>query len=725
MTMIEKILRSVVLGGVFIIPALALYVASSLFFPYITGKNFAFRIITEIVFCAWIVLALLRPEYRPRKNPFLYTFVAFVAIMAVANAFGAVPSKSFWSNFERMDGWITIFHLLLYYVVMSSTLISEVLWRRWFVTTISVSWLIVGFGLLQLAGLIPIQQGSLRLDATLGNAIYLAIYMYFHIGITAYLWITRSTSSVLTSIFYGSSAAAQTIILFFTATRGTMLALIGAALVTALIALYYSSRSTKVWRGAFAAVACSFLLVGGFMALKDSAFVQKSEPLRRLASISTSETTVTARIMNWGMAFEGFKERPLLGWGQENYNLVFSKYYNPKMYTQEPWFDRVHNIFFDWLVAGGLFGVTAYLLMCLAVLWMVFKLNVTPLEKGILMGLFLGYYFHNVFVFDNLISYVFFFSMAAYISFKYTHQERSEHIAASSRVPADIGPYAAVLATLVASVIVYTVNIRQIQANTLVIDALANRTGSLEGNLKALTASANATTMSQQESREQLMQSAFSVWQNQSISQQARTSYVQGAINEMKKQVEVSPLDPRFPFFLGAGYQMVGDVVEAEKWLKKAVELTPTKQQVLFQLGLLYANQNRFAEALPIFKKAYEEEPTIREAVAWYASTAIRSGDLGLAQTVISSFSDPSLAIDQKILGAYILTKNYSAAEDVLKKAISIQPQSQELRTTLAAVYKQSGRTSEAVEVVKQMVRDIPATAVLSEALVNEITQKK
>jgi len=43
------------------------------------------------------------------------------------------------------------------------------------------------------------------------------------------------------------------------------------------------------------------------------------------------------------MAWEGVKEKPLLGWGQENFNLVFNKYYEPSLYGQEVWFDRVHN----------------------------------------------------------------------------------------------------------------------------------------------------------------------------------------------------------------------------------------------------------------------------------------------------------------------------------------------------------------------------------------------
>ena len=61
------------------------------------------------------------------------------------------------------------------------------------------------------------------------------------------------------------------------------------------------------------------------------------------------------------MSWQGVKEHPILGWGQENYIVLFNKYYDPKMYQQEPWFDRSHNVFFDWLVSGGILALLAYL----------------------------------------------------------------------------------------------------------------------------------------------------------------------------------------------------------------------------------------------------------------------------------------------------------------------------------------------------------------------------
>ena len=71
----------------------------NLFFPYITGKNFAFRILVEVAFLCWVLLALKEPKYRPRVSTIMWVVLAFVAWMAVATFFSVDPVKSFFSNF--------------------------------------------------------------------------------------------------------------------------------------------------------------------------------------------------------------------------------------------------------------------------------------------------------------------------------------------------------------------------------------------------------------------------------------------------------------------------------------------------------------------------------------------------------------------------------------------------------------------------------------------------
>ena len=112
---LNKFLRNTILAGIWLIPFIPLYVANSMFFPFITGKNFAFRIIVEIIFALWIVLALRDRSYAPNKSAILYSILTFMAVLTVADIFGANLFRSLWSNFERMEGLVALLHLLGYF----------------------------------------------------------------------------------------------------------------------------------------------------------------------------------------------------------------------------------------------------------------------------------------------------------------------------------------------------------------------------------------------------------------------------------------------------------------------------------------------------------------------------------------------------------------------------------------------------------------------------------
>jgi len=155
-----------------------------------------------------------------------------------------------------------------------------------------------------------------------------------------------------------------------------------------------------------------------FWSIRGSQFIQESQTLRRLTNYSLHEGTVQDRFMIWGMSLKGVKERPILGWGQENYYLVFQKYFDPGLFRAEQWFDRSHNVFLDWAVHAGIPGLLAYLTIFGVFFWQIIALmrreRSAFFEGLLLIGLFATYFFQNLFVFDNLNSYLLFFAFLAY-----------------------------------------------------------------------------------------------------------------------------------------------------------------------------------------------------------------------------------------------------------------------------------------------------------------------
>ena len=233
----KQVARWVALGALFLIPFTPLLVANTYFFPFITGKAFYFRILVEIAVAGWAVLALLDKEYRPRFSWISAAVVSFVVWMFIADAFAPNAAKAFWSNFERMEGWVTLAHLFALFVVLSSVMTRK-LWEWLFRVSVGVSLIVFVYGSLQLAGKLDIHQGGVRLDATFGNATYLAIYMLFHIFLNLLLLAWSSRGSIW-RWFYGFAIFAEMFILYHTATRGAILGLIGGLFLTALLILIF------------------------------------------------------------------------------------------------------------------------------------------------------------------------------------------------------------------------------------------------------------------------------------------------------------------------------------------------------------------------------------------------------------------------------------------------------------------------------------------------------
>src|SRR5882724_2330585 len=188
-----------------------------MYFPLATGRNFAFRILVEIIVGSWLALSLVYEKYRPRRSLITGAFALFVIVMVIANAQGVDPYRSFWSNYQYMDGWVTLIHIFAYLVVASSVIASEKIWRLLFQVSLGVSVFVSIYGILQLA-----RDGlSIRIDSTTGNPIYLAVYLLFHIFIAVLLWYQTWTvqppeKRLAPSLAYGAIILVDTIALLFT-----------------------------------------------------------------------------------------------------------------------------------------------------------------------------------------------------------------------------------------------------------------------------------------------------------------------------------------------------------------------------------------------------------------------------------------------------------------------------------------------------------------------------
>jgi O-antigen ligase len=338
--------------------------------------------------------------------------------------FGVNPSNSLWSNFERMEGFVTHIHLFVLTLILLSLRLTEIEWRRALQIQLAAGVCVLLYSIGEYttinAKLAAGEAVGRRLAATLGNPAYLAIYSAFNVFIALILAAkikVKKTISIAKVVYIGI-ALLHLFVLWQTQTRGTILGLVAGLGVVLLWILWKNRSNQKVRNISLIGIALFATVFFLFISIKETAFVQNNPTLKRLADIELGEQTVRSRIMIWQMSFEGVKERPILGWGQDNFGYVFAKHYNPEMFDQEQWFDRSHNVFFDWLIAAGVLGLLAYLSLYGVSIYSIITnrhSRFSNTEQALLLGLLVTYFIHNIIVFDNLISYISFFALFAYI----------------------------------------------------------------------------------------------------------------------------------------------------------------------------------------------------------------------------------------------------------------------------------------------------------------------
>ena len=735
MSVVEKTLRWIVIAGIFVTPAIALIVIDTLFFPYITGKNFAFRVVVEIISGAYLALALVLPRYRPRRSWILGAFALFVLIMAVADALGVNPFKSFWSNYERMDGWITLIHTLLLLAVAASVLTTENLWRRLFQWSLVISALLSLAGLLQVAGILTLGSGGTgleaRVDATFGNPIYFAVYMLFHVFIAALLWyqmwqVRGPGKRVAGSILYGAVIFLDTLTLLFSGTRGATLGLIVGGVLALLLYAFSGDaskrvRQTTLYTIAGLAVAGALLVAG-----ENSSLVQRVGFLNRLASLAhiTHDDTTVARVYNIETAWQGIKERPILGWGQENYAIVFDKYYDPRMYAQEQWFDRVHNIVFDWWVAGGTLGLLSYLSILAAAVWTIWKKGVfTSAERAILSGLLAAYFVHNLTVFDNITSYILFALVLGYVVYRASLATGARVISERALIGERALPIVAAASALLVWGSAWYVNAAPLAENSALIYAISPQ-GSPANNLALFKEAISYGTFGTQEAREQLAQISLQVINaGAGVPDDLKRQFVQLAVGELEKQAQMSPLDARFPLFEGTVLEGAGDHADAAMALQRAHQLSPSKQSILYALAQNAQLRGDAAGMLADFKQAFDLDTDDLDARLFYAAALIATGQDPEAGALLAPVIASGQAADPRITNAYTSRGEFSKLIPIWQAHVKAQPGDLQGYFTLAAVYYAAHDSADAIATLQQVEQLAPAVKTQADKYIQEIRQ--
>jgi len=606
----QNLLLKIIYFGNILILFLPLLVLKKTIFPFVFPKVIFFRIIVEIIFFLWLGLALYNKDFRPNlRNPLVLTLSIFIFALVLSGIFGLDVYRSFFSNQERMTGVITWIHFWLWFLVLISVIKTQKRIRFLIWTSLVVCFLVGIYGLGQKLGLqFLIKQDQARLCSTLGNPIFVGAYALINFFLACFLFVEEKTKWRFLALFF---ALFSFLIILLSASRGVILSLIiGLILCLGLLVFQIKNRKKRIILG-LVFIGSIIVLTAGIILIQGKNFAHSPVFLRRISHLMASAQD---RLNAWKMGINGFLERPVLGWGWENYNLIYNKYYNPsylKKGLDATWFDHSHNQLIDILSLSGIIGFFSYLLIFLSVFW-IWRQNKNKKSINFLLSLVIAYFIQNIFVFDTPAPLIgFFFSLAVfYLVSDKNKREQVSKVPVDNRETKQINlplPIFVLFSLIVLIFCLWNFNILPLIKSCQGYQATQISKIDLERGLAWFSKSLNSTSFTNPEIRCLLSEAV-----SKNINPENKDLYNSGlsfAIQEMKKNVEEHPLDARYWLYLGELYGLGASLDKenlslAESSLRKALELSPQRQEIYYALSRISILKKDFDKALDLARKA-------------------------------------------------------------------------------------------------------------------------
>lgn len=407
---------------------------------YVTSKEYFFMGGVDVVIIFWIWLMIIDQRYRISKKVLwpLMVIILFVGWLTITSFTGADHTVSFASlSLESGTGMFLLYHAFFLMMVVISLVGKEgIKFLKKIATVIFGSGCLVaimiylgpkpfGFGLMNPKFLIDSLGG-----ATLGNILPAAAFLI--VAIFCGVLLTglsdtkkrRWTYGILTGliilcpaflnigIWNGSLSIHQIL--------SSPLAILGQArmatvslwfgLIVFLLG-YLNTRGDIKRR--YIGYAGTFLLA----IVVIIGIIKVTNPASSLHSRFITESG--NRPTDWAAAVSGIHDRPVLGWGKENYRIVFQKYFDPHILDAsrgtEGWNLHAHNVFLEVGVEGGIPAMVLYVgtlgafFVSLYVLYR--KKIVSPGVGMVLMGLGVAYILQDQMAYDAVTALVMWYGM--------------------------------------------------------------------------------------------------------------------------------------------------------------------------------------------------------------------------------------------------------------------------------------------------------------------------
>lgn len=721
----EHILAKIIRWGLYSSAIIPLIIFKEYISPFHFGKVVVFRSVIEVLLAMFLVLVLVDRSYRPKLDWFGWAFLGFTGVYTLTTFTGVSAYYSFWGTLERMGGLFSFWHYFFFYVMLMSVLRERKHWQVLMELFIFTGVISAFYGFLQKTDWTFILGGGGRARpfGTIGNAALFAGYQIL-IAFLAGTFSFRKDISPGHMWWYRFASGATFLAVLMTAVRGSLIGVVAGVFVFILLwSVFNGSRKARMTLLGVVGSVALFVLFG--LLFKNSSLVQNSPYLTRVTDFSPQTYTVQTRLWTWTSGLQGWKESPktiLLGWGPENFNVPFSRYFNPRHFRgpgAETFFDRAHNNFIEVLVTMGILGLGVYLAMFAVLCLFCWRMMQHGGEERLLgmgfIAMIIAYLIHNSFIFDTSANYITFFAFAGFLSYAYGRMDKEPaRMTGGAPRMSPVQLIALVILLIASFVTLARYNITPARANHATTRAIvAGWQGQFPEAMDQYRRAVGYDTFGVYDERHRLAQYVLEVNAQVQGLPEPFVEAVNFAISEVEKNTELSPQDylpllylARLHIILGKDDSSSPHNDIAVELTKRALDISPTFVRSYYEIAQGYLNKGEPAQAYEWFAKAQQLNPDVALTYWYMGITRVQAGDLegGLTHIEDAIRHGYGLSNDdiERLVNIYTQADDYSTVITLLEGLIQEKPDNVQYLVALASAYEFVGRIDDAVAAVKK-----------------------
>ncbi len=600
-SILRKLIFLVILIPLFYLPGILAYAEAG-------SKAAIFFLLASLIFFLFSFLFLFE-ERSLKISPIIWIAGIYMAILSLSTFFSFDKTLSFWGGARDMNGLLLYLCLFGFLLVLSGILKKEEDWEKILLLSIGAGAVVSLVAYLQVFDVLSLSgKGSF-----MGNTSFMGTYLIFNVFFSVYLFSKKK------NFLYIASALFMIFPMYLFNSRA---ALVGTLVGFFLLGLFYLAFKTekekikRIGKVFLMVIIFGFLFVSFlvFHPIEDGIFKGPVGEVESYSRNSFYEAGDGMRYIFWQQSFQGFKERPLLGWGLNNFRHIYFKNFNPEILidrkNKNVWSGNPHNVVYEKLSENGILGLLAHLILLMAgpfLLWKSYrKKEISFWAPAIFTAMMTAYFIQQLTIYDtynNLILLFLFFGFVNFYSFGKTIQMRGI-------VKLKLSPWLLMFSVIACGFIFYNGFYKPIRVNYFLIDALWENDPQKRIDISreviqlADFDKANTQLVLAQETRSYLY--------NNQLTQDDLNDLVNFHIKELEKESLRLP-DWQILAEKAQYYIINKEYEKAENVLRKAQELSPRNPQSLWTLAQVQVEKGEFKEAKETIQKFIEIEPRIKK----------------------------------------------------------------------------------------------------------------